>query len=212
MICERCQRNEAQVHVRQRVDGVDSEHHFCETCATQLAQAQMLSGLSTVAAGLFGSAQLSIPSFGAQGAAASSACPRCGTSLREVLRHSRLGCPACYDAFRTALDQVLRRVQGCTRYVGRAPERPETDAGPAEPAAVEAPADWRQLFDDAGALDEGRFSALAGAAQAAFVDWLTVEQGEAVRIEDYERAARCRDDLRRCRALMGVAAGEEGTA
>lgn len=44
-------------------------------------------------------------------------CPGCNTSLVEIRKSGRVGCPACYTAFREHLEPLLQRVHGATRHV-----------------------------------------------------------------------------------------------
>ncbi|MBK9579421.1 MAG: UvrB/UvrC motif-containing protein [Fibrobacterota bacterium] len=39
-------------------------------------------------------------------------CPECGRSWEDARRTGRLGCPSCWDSFRTELDQILSEVHG----------------------------------------------------------------------------------------------------
>jgi protein arginine kinase activator len=48
-------------------------------------------------------------------------CPGCQMSLLEFRQRGRLGCPECYKAFREQLHELLERVHGSTRHVGRVP-------------------------------------------------------------------------------------------
>lgn len=55
-------------------------------------------------------------------------CPGCNTSLVEIRKSGRVGCPACYTAFREHLEPLLQRVHGATRHVdGEAPNDPSED-------------------------------------------------------------------------------------
>jgi protein arginine kinase activator len=55
-------------------------------------------------------------------------CTFCSTTLREFRASGRLGCAHCYHAFETSLRELLRRVHGNSRHVGRqyVPPHPET--------------------------------------------------------------------------------------
>jgi protein arginine kinase activator len=49
-------------------------------------------------------------------------CPVCGRRLSEFYNTSMLGCPKCYDAFRSEIIVALRKIQGKDFHVGKAPE------------------------------------------------------------------------------------------
>ena len=46
-------------------------------------------------------------------------CAYCGTSLRDFRASGRLGCAQCYGAFEHSLRDLLRRVHGSAKHVGR---------------------------------------------------------------------------------------------
>lgn len=51
-------------------------------------------------------------------------CPRCGTTIDQVVGKSRLGCALCYEHFGEPLSYIIAAVQigGEDRHVGRTPE------------------------------------------------------------------------------------------
>jgi protein arginine kinase activator len=51
-------------------------------------------------------------------------CPRCGVTLDQVVRNSRVGCALCYDHFGEPLAYIIAAVQfgGETKHVGQIPE------------------------------------------------------------------------------------------
>jgi protein arginine kinase activator len=63
-----------------------------------------------------------------QGAAApaedAAACAFCGATPRDFRGTGRLGCAHCYDAMETSLRELLRRLHGSSRHVGRRYEPP----------------------------------------------------------------------------------------
>jgi protein arginine kinase activator len=100
-------------------------------------------------------------------AADAGACAACGATLQDFQDTGRLGCPECYTTFATHLRTLLRRVHGASQHVG-APYRSPADLG-APPAAAVVPPDLT-------ALREGLQRAVAA--------------------EDFELAARLRDQIR----------------
>jgi protein arginine kinase activator len=49
------------------------------------------------------------------------ACPDCGMSLMEFRQKGRLGCPKDYEVFGAHLRDLLERIHGASRHVGRVP-------------------------------------------------------------------------------------------
>ena len=49
-------------------------------------------------------------------------CANCGTRLSDFYRTGMLGCQECYGAFNKEVISALKRVQGKTFHVGKAPK------------------------------------------------------------------------------------------
>lgn len=127
MKCERCQQNEASVHISQTVNGHKEEHHLCAACAQESGLESSFQDLYSpfLSSGFFGSSIFNptggIPAFGGGSTTPSRelVCPNCGTTFEAFRKSGLFGCSQCYDTFREKLDPVLRRVQGGTRHIGR---------------------------------------------------------------------------------------------
>ncbi|GHU68471.1 DNA methylase [Clostridia bacterium] len=120
MLCENCHQQPATVHLTTIVGGEKTEQHLCAACCTKHKQALTMAGMSTLLFNLL------------QGATASSAseqqdirCDTCGQTFEEFQKTGMLGCPKCYESFRTQLTPLLTRIHGNTRHTGRAPSRTE---------------------------------------------------------------------------------------
>ncbi len=51
------------------------------------------------------------------------ACPACGQKYAQFRAQGRLGCPAEYEVFRSALEPLLERIHRHLRHVGKVPRR-----------------------------------------------------------------------------------------
>ncbi|MDI3298930.1 MAG: UvrB/UvrC motif-containing protein [Bacillota bacterium] len=177
MLCQRCGERSATVHVTRIVNGVKTELHLCHACA------------EASEVGLFAQSPFSIhnllggllhPPAGGGRPQAELRCPACGTTYEEFARTSFLGCEECYTAFAPQLEPLLRRIQGADRHRGKRPAAPgargrTTASRPADGAAAaraERPGAGERLAELRRQLDE------------------------AVRQEEYERAARLRDAIK----------------
>ena len=50
-------------------------------------------------------------------------CPRCGTSIEDILNSTKLGCPYCYDHYSNELRAVLSHSHdGAVKHVGKIPK------------------------------------------------------------------------------------------
>ncbi len=169
--------------------GVPHEKHLCEACArdaglavaTQLPISQLLTH-----------AVVQKASTKLVGPGVSSRCPECGTTFGEFKESGLLGCPACYRSFEKHLSPLLDRAhEGATHHVGKVPRR-----------ALRA--------SRAGGGDEGAIESVLGPAEerARRGRLLRQQMEAAISAEEYERAARLRDELSRLTEL-GLASGED---
>jgi protein arginine kinase activator len=189
MKCDTCNQ-EATVHELRVVGGKKVERHLCEKCARDKGVAVQPSfSVELIEKNLqHASEGKTAPAAHPPGPAPAKAtsCPACGTTYVEFRQTGLLGCSECYKAFEAQLGPLLERAhEGGTHHVGKLPARALTGArariapGGPDPAAI---------LGDA-ALRAGRLSALRK------------QLDDAVRAEQYERAATLRDELRRMTEL-----------
>ena len=103
-------------------------------------------------------------------AGAAERCPGCGASFDDFRRTGRLGCAACYTTFAAPLRDLMRRLHGATAHAG---ERYRDAAHAGGPATENSPA---------------------------ILASLQAQLRAAIAAEDFELAARIRDQLRGQRA------------
>lgn len=96
----------------------------------------------------------------------SKTCPECGTNYLEFRQTMKLGCPHDYEVFDKALEQLLERIHGAVEHVGKVP------------GSMTGARGWQ---DDAVS---GR------------LEILQRKMEKAVEKEDYEKAAKLRDQIR----------------
>ncbi len=108
MICQRCKKNQATVEYKEIVNGKVFEFHLCQACYRE-----MFGELNSTNADI-------ITNLLAPRVKSIERCPVCGTTYSEYQKTGLLGCPSCYDAFKTELMPVIQRIQGHTEHVGKA--------------------------------------------------------------------------------------------
>ena len=109
-------------------------------------------------------------------AAPAAACENCGFTLERFRREGKLGCEQCYRQFAADLTPMMRKIHGSLQHTGK---RPETSAG------FRAPIEKRR----SNRLEE-----------------LKIHLKQAVKAEEYERAAVLRDEIRALEMASGGAA------
>lgn len=114
MLCDQCAEREAVVHLTQIVDNAVTQLHLCEKCAATKGLDTTVAMQKHPLAGVLQAAQdqVSLASDAAR-------CAFCQTTQKDFRTSGRLGCAHCYGAFSESLRDLLRRVHGNTKHVGR---------------------------------------------------------------------------------------------
>lgn len=170
MLCENCKEKEATVHYTEVVNGRATEHHLCRDCAAQVE--------------LIGYASSEIPfvklltGMLSAGRAVSQEdspmqyvkCPKCGLSYEEFIQVGKFGCAECFDVFGPLIGDNMKKLQGSDHHTGK--EYPQNNIKK------------KECYDEsAGQLEQ-----------------LEVKLKEAVMLENFEAAARYRDEIRALKA------------
>ena len=121
MLCDSCRERDAVVHLTQIVDNAVSVLHLCEKCAAERGVETTVAMPKPSPLGdLIQSVHQQLPAAPSE----TGRCTFCNASLRDFRASGRLGCAHCYRAFETSLRELLRRVHGSSRHVGRRYEAP----------------------------------------------------------------------------------------
>lgn len=115
MFCDQCHERDAVVHLTQIVENAVTQLHLCEKCAAER-------GIETTVSmpkHPLGDFLQAVQQQAVQHPGDAARCSYCGTSLRDFRASGRLGCAQCYGAFEQSLRDLLRRVHGSARHVGR---------------------------------------------------------------------------------------------
>jgi len=121
MLCQRCKKQQATVHLTEIINNEKRERHLCEDCAREegvVLKAQI--NLQDVLSGMLEAHQ-------AAGEEAGLTCPDCGMTYGEFRSQGRLGCPHDYEIFAEPLQEVLEKVHGAAEHLGKMPARSGAD-------------------------------------------------------------------------------------
>ncbi len=167
MICDECQTREATCQVTVLVGGEKLTRHLCEECLERmrgnLKRGLLESRITDLFSSILSTLTMGVATEMAKQnePAEEKTCEACGLTLTAFRKSGRLGCPACYKAFREELEPMLKQIHGRTQHAGRRPLESEEEQKA------------RSLREE-----------------------LSRQMEEAVRTEDFETAARIRDQLR----------------
>ena len=199
MLCERCKIREANIQYTEIANGERTEHNYCAQCAKEMD----FGPYSAIFEGEFPLGKLLSGLLGVPGEEAEEEktgqiiCPTCGTSYDDFVKNSRFGCADCYSVFDLLIHDKIRQLQGNVRHTGKHPKFQKIKADPFHLTSCDQPekgtADMtpanreeQTLNTDAAVENETQLQ----------IRKLEARLREAVRAEEYEIAAECRDQIR----------------
>lgn len=169
MLCQNCGKREATTHIKRVVNGETSESHLCAECAASMGYTDVFSGWGMSLGDLLGGF-LGESTQAAGQISPTLRCRKCGSSWQDIVRDGKVGCADCYRIFYDRLVPTLQRIHGRIQHTGKAIAR-ETET-PQKPEKSEAE------------LREEKIAALRA------------QMDEAVAAQDFEQAAKLRDEIR----------------
>ena len=171
MLCQHCHKNEATTHIKTMINGEYAEYRLCSECASELGYGGMFPDFTADFGGMLSSF------LGAALPARSGAarCHSCGSTMNDIKKSGKVGCADCYELFLSELMPTIRSIHGNTEHIGKRPviEYTKVDDDHKDDKAA-APAD--RLAD------------------------LKAELKKAIDDENFERAAKLRDEIRKMEA------------
>lgn len=186
MLCERCKIREANIRYTEVINGVKSEHNLCTQCAqsTELGQyAAIFDGdfpFNKLLSGILGMEYED--AIAGDGDLSQVVCPACQTSYSEFVKNSRFGCPDCYSVFDLLIGENIKKLQGNNSHTGKQPpkyEQRKNGSSIGKPESAE--------------LTDAEQLALLGS-----------KLKEAIKDEDYESAAKYRDEIKSLKERTGT--------
>ncbi len=122
MLCDVCREQDASVHLTQVVKGEVTLVHLCPKCAAER-------GIETTVAAqpknVLGEFLQAVQQQASTSQSDAVRCTYCSMTLRDFRSTGRLGCSRCYATFEQSLRELLRRVHGSAKHVGRRYVPPE---------------------------------------------------------------------------------------
>lgn len=128
MLCQSCQKKQANTHIKSIVNGELTELMLCSDCAEKMGYGNVFSHMFDI--GSLMSGFMGEPSTSAL--AAEQRCPMCGSTFSSISKSGRVGCATCYDVFYDRLLPSIKRIHGNTVHTGKRAAIPaEESAAPA---------------------------------------------------------------------------------
>lgn len=168
MLCDKCKKRKATVHITEIVNDQETQLHLCEQCVKMKGlEMQQHFSIADLLSELVDLPQ----DIAVKKEHIKLNCPSCGMSYADFKNIGRFGCARCYDAFRRALYPLFKKIHGTSRHMGNAPER----------------------VSHSKAGIKGTDMDLSYEEQ---VNGLKVRLAKAIELEEFEEAAMLRDKIR----------------
>lgn len=182
MLCEHCKKREATVKYVEVINGVKTEHNLCTQCAAHADLGQfsaLFEGefpLGKLLSGLLGTQETEEEDEKYSGVV----CPTCGTTYEEFVKDSCFGCPDCYSVFDPLISDNIRHLQGSEKHVGK------------------HPAGFTSEKDAEGGVSQNEkdSAVIPELSKEEKIRLMETRLKDAVRREEYEEAAKLRDEIR----------------
>lgn len=116
MLCQKCKINNANVKIIRNINGDVKEYFLCSSCA----ESEGVGLSSNIYKDFMKDTFFGIPTPELSFA---KTCTNCGLSYPEFKKNPKFGCEKCFDAFSTALPNLIKDIQGATVHTGKIPKR-----------------------------------------------------------------------------------------
>lgn len=124
MLCDECREHEATVQLTHVVKGDVKVMNLCPRCA---AERGVETTITSPPKNIWGEVLQATHMQASAAPLEAAQCSFCGMTLKDFRATGRLGCARCYHTFEVPLRELLRRVHGNAKHVGRSYEPPAPD-------------------------------------------------------------------------------------
>lgn len=177
MKCSNCGKKEANFIYTESINGIKKEIRLCSECADKLGFLDMSISMPNIDFSNFFGDFLNeydtlIPSIFTDNAKVLK-CKECGMDYNEFLDTGRFGCSNCYDVFEEKIGPLLKQLHGDTKYLGK-----------------KSGNDFKKMRvkDNKEGFKETKNSNK--------IEVLKGELKQAIKVENYEEAAKIRDEIK----------------
>ena len=119
MLCQDCKKQEATVHFTQIVNNEKIALSLCKECAAKRGFHSPLENAPFPLSDLISSLIEQLPQKKAD--IPDITCSRCGLTFEQFTHQGRFGCGECYNAFRSRLEPIMRKIHGSSLHKGKVP-------------------------------------------------------------------------------------------
>ena len=126
MLCDNCHERDAVVHLTTIENNAVHQLHLCERCAAERGVETTVAAPKHPLGEFLHDAHVQLAATGGGGEGVR--CSFCNTTLADFRATGRWGCARCYTNFEANIRELLRRVHGNHRHVGRTYRPPMSES------------------------------------------------------------------------------------
>ena len=186
MLCENCGKREANVMYTQIINGEKKEMHLCDECSEKLGIGNMDFKMPISFSSFLGDFidefenDTLLPELDP---IKKLVCDSCGMTFEDFMNTGKFGCSNCYDIFESKIDPILKNIHGSNRHVGRLGKvNPKVNLKEQEESVDNIEANTNESEEKEEEVSE--------------LDKLKQDLQKAIKEENYEEAARLRDQIK----------------
>lgn len=124
MLCQKCNKNQANVHLVKMINGEKNSVWICEGCAKKISDISVSvasnmseKSIQNLLGGFFEELEKNRePKMDV-------ICKNCGLTYSEFEKKNQAGCGKCYDSFKDSLDEKVIKVKKGTFHIGKVPNK-----------------------------------------------------------------------------------------
>ena len=200
MKCDNCGKDNANVKYFQNINGEKKEMNLCEECSKKLGIDTNINfdipiDFSSFLGGFF-------EDFGKEdfpyllSSTEEKRCEGCNSTFEDILNKGKFGCPTCYETFESQIDNLLNKIHGGNRHIGRLGSVNENKANNVNNTNNANNADdAKNNADDAN--DKAETNETFRNPKENKIEKLKAQLKELVSQEKYEEAAKVRDEIKK---------------
>lgn len=124
MLCERCNKNEAKIHLIKSINGDKTSIWLCDDCVKKIRELSIMQSSDWESISFNEIINNIFDEFLSKDENVTNlVCKACGTTYEEIKERSILGCNKCYYYFKDNLIPIIKRHQGNIEHIGKIPKR-----------------------------------------------------------------------------------------
>lgn len=129
MLCQKCKKNQANIHMVKFINGEKSEMWVCEECAQRATKVQLDlvsedvgKNIQDIFGGLFQGSNVNKPMLIDFDKDIDIICKECGQTYKKYKENKKIHCNKCYESFKDAIVEDLERLYGSSKHIGKIPK------------------------------------------------------------------------------------------